>query len=49
MSDVDVRYKKEDGAKKVTITIQAEQGLSIMDVLRALSGIMTQILTSGKY
>lgn len=49
MSDVDVKYTKDKGAKQVTITISCAEQLSIMDVLRALSSIMTQLLTTGKY
>lgn len=49
MSDVDVKYKKENDAKDVTITIKAQHPMTMLDVLRALSSIMTQILTTGKY
>lgn len=49
MSEIDVKYKKENEGRDVTITLRSPHPMTMLDVLRAISSIMTQILTSGKY
>ncbi len=49
MSDVDVKYKKENGSRDVTITIKSEEPMTMLDVLRALSSVISNILNTGKY
>lgn len=48
-ADVDVNYKKTDEGRKIIITLSSEESMTILDILTALSSIMTGILTSGKY
>lgn len=48
-AEVSLSYSKTDGAKKVTIVISANEPLSMIDVVRTLSSVVTQILMTGKY
>lgn len=50
MIDYSVDYVKEVGAKKVTITIESKtEALGMLDILRALSAVVSNILNTGKY
>lgn len=49
MSEVDVKYRKENGAREVTVTIRSNEPLTMLDVLRALSSVISGILNTGKY
>lgn len=46
---VEVKYKKSENATKVEFLITCEDGLNLLDVLRAFSSIMDKILSTGEY
>jgi hypothetical protein len=48
-SEVKVEYAKVKGANKVVVTIESDQPLDMLDALRALAGVVSNILYTGKY